>query len=114
IRDVAEQQHMSQANYAKFKDQREHIYKIPDTYIGNSVQSDREERVLDLSERKIIPYANIRESALTMIVALFPIYIDLPAARLVILLNLRRDFQINLETLRKRVKRFQEKLRKHK
>ena len=48
IPSVAEQQHMSQANYSKFKDQKQHVYEIPDTYIGNSVQSDREERVLDL------------------------------------------------------------------
>lgn len=72
------------------------------------------EKVLDLSERKIIPYANLRESALTMIVAFFPTYINLPAARLVILLNLRRDFQVNLTALRKRVKRYQERLQKYK
>ena len=56
---VAEQQHMSQANYSKFKDQREHVYRIPDTYIGNSVQSDREERVLDL-ETSLFKKTNIR------------------------------------------------------
>lgn len=68
------------------------------------------ERVLGLSERKIVPYAKLRESALTMIVVFFPTYINLPAARLVILLNLRRDFQVNLTALRKRVKRYQERL----
>ena len=68
------------------------------------------ERVLGLSEKKIIPYANLRQSALTMIVAFFPTYITLPAVRLVILLNLRRDFQVNLTALRKRVKRYQERL----
>lgn len=71
------------------------------------------ERVLELSERKIVPYANLRESALTMIVAFFPTYINLPAARLVVLLNLRRDFQVNLTALRKRVKRYQERLQTH-
>ncbi len=50
---------MSQANYSKFKDQREHVYRIPDTYIGNSVQSDREERVLDL-ETMLFAKKNIR------------------------------------------------------
>ena len=59
IPSVAEQQHMSQANYSKFKDQREHVYRIPDTYIGNSVQSDREERVLDL-ETSLFKKTNIR------------------------------------------------------
>ena len=68
------------------------------------------DKVLGLSERKIIPYANLRESALTMVVAFFPTYINLPAARLVILLNLRRDFQVDLTALRKRVKRYQERL----
>ena len=56
---ISEQQHMSQANYSKFKDQREHVYRIPDTYIGNSVQSDREERVLDL-ETSLFKKTNIR------------------------------------------------------
>ena len=68
------------------------------------------DKVLGLSERKIIPYANLRDSALTMIVAFFPTYINLPAARLVILLNLRRDFQVNLTALRKRVRRYQQRL----
>ena len=72
------------------------------------------ERVLELSENRIIPYANLRESALTMIVAFFPIYINLPAARLVILLNLQRDFQVNLSSLRKRVKRYQGRLQTYK
>ena len=71
------------------------------------------DKVLGLSERKIIPYANLRETALTMVVAFFPTYINLPAARLVVLLNLRRDFQVNLTALRKRVKRYQEKLQTH-
>ena len=68
------------------------------------------ERVIELLEKNIIPYANLRESALTMIVAFFPEYINRPAARLVILLNLRRDFQVNLTALRKRVRRYQKRL----
>ena len=46
--DKIETQLMTQSNYSRFKDQRDHVYNIPDTYIGNSVQSDREERILDL------------------------------------------------------------------
>ena len=41
-------QFMSQSDYQSFDDQRDHVYNIPDTYIGNSVKADREERVLDL------------------------------------------------------------------
>ena len=46
--DKQEQQLMTQSNYSRFKDQRDHVYNIPDTYIGSSVQGEREERVLDL------------------------------------------------------------------
>ena len=41
-------QYMSQSDYQSFDDQKDHVYNIPDTYIGNSVKADREERVLDL------------------------------------------------------------------
>jgi len=41
-------QFMSESDYQSFDDQKDHVYQIPDTYIGNSVQADREERVLDL------------------------------------------------------------------
>jgi DNA topoisomerase-2 len=43
-----EEQLMSSSSYSRFKDQRDHVYNIPDTYVGSSVQGDREERVLDL------------------------------------------------------------------
>lgn len=43
-----EVQHMSQSDYHSFNEQRDHVYNIPDTYIGNSVKAEREERVLDL------------------------------------------------------------------
>ena len=39
---------MTQSDYSSFEDQKDHVYNIPDTYIGSSVQGDREERVLDL------------------------------------------------------------------
>ena len=70
-----------------------------------------QENVLELTAKKIIPYANLREAALIMIVAFFPTYLDFPAARLIVLLNIRKDFGINLNSLRKSVRRFQEKIR---
>lgn len=47
--DSSEEQLMSQSSYSRFKDQRDHVYNIPDTYVGSSVQGDREERILDLN-----------------------------------------------------------------
>lgn len=41
-------QHVKQSDYSRFRDQRDHIYNIPDTYIGGSVQGERDERVLNL------------------------------------------------------------------
>lgn len=39
---------VKESDYMKFNDQKDHVYRIPDTYIGNSIQADREERILDL------------------------------------------------------------------
>lgn len=70
------------------------------------------EEVSILIEKKVIPYANMTDAALTMIVAYFPYYLNMPALRLFITLHFRKDFQINLSVLRKNVERYRTRLKK--
>jgi len=68
------------------------------------------EQVLKMVEKRVIPYANLRDAALTMIVAFFPKYIEIPAMKLYLLLNLRADFDIDLTHLQKRVERYRNRI----
>ena len=77
-----------------------------DNYFLDLIRDD----VLRLVEKKIIPFASLRDAALTMIVAFFPQHIKVPAMKLYLLLNARADFHIDLTMLQKRVKRYQSKI----
>ncbi|MCG3225366.1 MAG: hypothetical protein H7645_00490 [Candidatus Heimdallarchaeota archaeon] len=69
------------------------------------------ERVTKLLDKRIIPYASIQDAGLTMIVASFPEYLEIPALKLYFLLNLRKEFKVDLNALRKRVQRYRERLK---
>ncbi|MCG3220059.1 MAG: hypothetical protein H7641_01660 [Candidatus Heimdallarchaeota archaeon] len=71
------------------------------------------ERVTRLIDKRIIPYASIQDAGLTMIVASFPEYLEIPALKLYFLLNLREELKVDLNALRKRVLRYRERLGKH-
>ncbi len=71
------------------------------------------EKVEDLIDKRVIPYADMRDAALTMIVAFFPNYLEIPAINLFTMLHLRKDFNVHLPTLRKRVYRFRERLERY-
>ena len=68
------------------------------------------DRITDLTRKNIIPYANVSNSALTMIVAFFPFYLNYPAVKLYVMLHLREDLKVPLPALRKDVHRFRRKL----
>jgi len=70
------------------------------------------ERIYELIEKQIIPHANSQDSALTMIVAFFPEYLEIPALKLYFMLNLRKDLKVDLTALKKRVKRYRMRLKK--
>ena len=68
------------------------------------------EHVLKLVEKRIIPYASLKDAAITMIVSFFPKHIEIPAMKLYLLLNLRADFDIDLTHLKKRVERYRNRI----
>ena len=70
------------------------------------------EEITDLTRKKIVPYANVSNSALTMIVAFFPFYLNYPAVKLFVMLHLKEDLKVPLPALRKDVYRYRKKLRK--
>ncbi len=72
------------------------------------------ENVANLISKRIIPYAEMNDAVLTMIVAFFPKYMEIPAVNLFTMLHLREDLKVDLPTLRKRVHRYRDKLRKYK
>ena len=39
-------------NYQRYREQKDHIYNVPDTYVGLDAQMEREERVLNLETNK--------------------------------------------------------------
>ncbi|MHA1200718.1 MAG: hypothetical protein ACTSQF_15470 [Candidatus Heimdallarchaeaceae archaeon] len=67
-----------------------------------------------LAQKGISPYASVSDAALIMIVSFFPLYLDIPAAKLCIMLHLQKDLQINLTVLKKDVARFAQRLDKFK
>ncbi len=69
------------------------------------------EEITDLTLKKVVPYANVSNSALTMIVAFFPFYLNYPAVNLFVMLHLREDLKVPLHALRKDVYRYRKKLR---
>ncbi|NPD89897.1 MAG: hypothetical protein HGN29_14380 [Asgard group archaeon] len=69
------------------------------------------ERVTKLLDKRIIPYASIQDAGLTMIVASFPEYLEIPALKLYFLLNLREELKVDLNALRKRVQRYRVRLK---
>lgn len=69
------------------------------------------ERVTQLIDKRIIPYASIQDAGLTMIVASFPEYLEIPAIKLYFLLNLREELKVDLNALRKRVQRYRKRLK---
>ncbi len=71
------------------------------------------ERIEILVQKKILPYASISNAALIMIVSFFPLYLEMPAVKLCIMLQLKKDLNINLTNLKKDVERFQNKLEKY-
>jgi hypothetical protein len=71
------------------------------------------ERVTQLLDKRIIPYASIQNAGLTMIVASFPEYLEIPALKLYFLLNFREELKVDLNALRKRVQRYRERLKKN-
>jgi hypothetical protein len=70
------------------------------------------ERVTTLLDKRIIPYASIQDAALTMIVASFPEYLEIPALKLYFLLNLKQELKVDLNALRKKVQRYRDRLDK--
>ncbi|MHA2357636.1 MAG: hypothetical protein ACXABK_02565 [Candidatus Heimdallarchaeaceae archaeon] len=70
------------------------------------------EKVYDLLEKQIIPFANSQDTALIMIVAFFPEYLAVPALNLYFMLNIREDFKVDLAALKRRVTCFRKRLRK--
>jgi hypothetical protein len=69
------------------------------------------ERVTTLLHKRVIPYASIQDAGLTMIVASFPEYLEIPALKLYFLLNLREELKVDLNALRKRVQRYRRRLK---
>jgi len=78
---------------------------------NNQLEQIRE-RIERLVQKTIIPYASIRDAVLIMIVSFFPLYLKEPAFKLYIMLNLRKDLNIDLSRLRKDSTRFIQRLEK--
>jgi hypothetical protein len=70
------------------------------------------EEITDLTRKKVVPYANVSNSALTMIVAFFPFYLNYPAVKLFVMLHLKEDLKVPLPSLRKDVFRYRKRLQK--
>ena len=68
------------------------------------------EEITKLTRKKIIPYANISDAALTMIVACFPHFLNYPAVKLFIMIHLQKEHDVHLPTLRKDVSRYKQRL----
>lgn len=87
---------------------------LKDILPENSDQLDHIlEHIETLAQKRIIPYASISDAALTMIVSFFPLYLNIPAVKLSIMLQLKKDLKINLAQLKKDTSRFAQRLDKY-
>ena len=79
--------------------------------------SNQLEQIFEYTEslihKKIVPFANSNDAALIMVVSFFPLFLEIPAVKLYIMLNLKKDLKINLAVLKKDVARFSERLAKY-
>jgi len=71
------------------------------------------EQIESLVQKGVIPYASISDAVLIMIVSFFPFYLKIPALKLLVMLQLQRDLEVNLKLLRKDVERYSKRIEKN-